>query len=93
MSGSALHYWAMSQLNNHIELAYQIADSWNKTQTNLPDLIQLFKTMPPEYFLNVTKWGTKVNRRVEIPFGPIVESNFYQNFPFLTEIKYKKKVY
>lgn len=75
MSGSALHYWAMT-LNNHVELAYEMADSWNQTQTNLPDLIQLFKTIPAEHFVDFTKWGTRVNRRVEIPFSPIVEGNF-----------------
>lgn len=71
MSGSALHYWALSSLPTHTSLAFDLASSWGKPQTNLAELVDLLKSVPAEQFIDISVF--KLGTTVELIFAPIVE--------------------
>lgn len=74
MSGSALSLWALSEKNDHTELAFEIADSWNKPQKNVNDLIEVLRNAPPESFLESSRVVPTLRLTIQMIFGPVVES-------------------
>lgn len=73
MSGSVWNYWALSQTNNHTEYAFEMAESWNKPQENVTDLIRLLRTVPPTNFIESSKVIKNLQLTFELQFNPVVE--------------------
>lgn len=74
MSGTALHYWAVTALESHVDLAYEMAVRWNEPQRDVDGLIKLLKSVPAHKFneyANISVKGT-----ADFKFGPVVECMF-----------------
>lgn len=81
MSGSTENLWAMSHAENHLKLAYNMAEDLNKTINSIDELINFLKEVPIEhiqwYFL-IFKNDIFLTR-----FAPVIESKiwmFGENF-------------
>lgn len=72
MSGSAYHYWAISPLQNHVDLAYEMATKWNEPQQNISGLVDLLKTVPAEKINDHLKIVYKPT--IELQIAPVIES-------------------
>lgn len=58
---------------NHTEYAFEMAESWNKPQPNVSELVHLLKTVPPEMFNEFARVIKSVQLTFEIEFAPVVE--------------------
>lgn len=73
LSGTAEHYWAFSQLPNHLSLAFQIAEHLGKPQQSLNELIRFFKSVPANSIAQFASTD-HLFRRTTIPiFAPVIE--------------------
>lgn len=72
MSGTVENYWAMSEHNDHVELAYQIAENLGQPKKNIEELINFLKSLPAEKF-NEFSQITARGILFEIPFTPVIE--------------------
>ncbi|XP_055303123.1 carboxylic ester hydrolase-like [Sitodiplosis mosellana] len=74
MSGVADHYWAMSEHNDHVELAYKIARDLGEPKSTHDELIAFLKSAPAE---KLDQYSTVAvpNVLVEIVFTPLIERN------------------
>lgn len=74
MSGSAVHYWGISSLPNHIDLAVEMTSSWGVPKTHLNEIIDVLKSVPAEKFVEFSRLASTIQRTFAIPNGPVVES-------------------
>lgn len=76
MSGTSMNFWAQCEENNVITLAYRIAEDLSEPKKSIQDLIEFFKTVPPEKI--VVYAIEKANHRtISKDFAPIIESEFF----------------
>lgn len=73
LSGSFYNYWAMSEENNHLKLAYKIAEDLGEPATSFEDLVKVLHSVPAKQ-LNVYSSVNSTRGRLEITFTPVVES-------------------
>lgn len=73
MSGTAGNHWAFSEQNNHLELAYRIANELGEPKENLDDLIKFLTSASAK---ELSKYSTcdLSDNIFNIPTGPVVES-------------------
>lgn len=84
MSGVVNNCWAMTENNDHVELAYKIARDLGAPKDNIPDLIAFLKSAPAR---NITQYSTvrATDILFEVAFTPVMESksqsysNHYDN--------------
>ena len=48
MSGVVENYWAMSEHNDHVELAYKIAADFGEPKETIDELVEFLKSVPAE---------------------------------------------
>lgn len=84
MSGNALLYSALSTVENHVEMAYNMAEKWKQPQHNLNDLVKLLKIVPAEHFVEFSALDLNGAATFKFPFAPILESmtHFFENNSF-----------
>lgn len=78
MSGAASNYWAMSEYDNHLGLAYELANDFGEPTIQLDELIEILLTETPE---NITESLLNMfsnDRTLFSIFGPVVESKAHQ---------------
>lgn len=73
MSGTVEHFWAREETNDHLKLAYQIAEDLNAPQTSLEGLIKLFQSIEADKLCSYSKVNS-TKGRLEITFIPVIES-------------------
>lgn len=80
MSGSALHDWAMTTVESHVDVAFEITAHWGRPQADMAGLVELLKALPAEQFadFNPTEW-TQENI-LNLPIGPTIESRLNNYF-------------
>lgn len=80
MSGAAFQYWAMTENNDHLEIAHKIANDAGKTIKNTKDLVEFLQSQLPE---TLVKYGTilpLITDRLDLaPFTPVIESKSRTN--------------
>lgn len=72
MSGSALHHWALSPSDTHVEEAYVMSVKFDEEQYNFTGLIDFLQRMPSRSFLEALEIPT--DSTVHVIFGPVIES-------------------
>lgn len=76
LSGTVDNYWAMSEENDHLELAYQIAKDLGEPQNSFNGLVNLLRSTPAQK-LNPFSGLNQTYGRLEITFLPVVESAYF----------------
>lgn len=73
LSGSYFSYWGMSKKNDHLDLAYKIAEDLGEPQQSLSGLIKLLTSVSAK---ELSKYSTvnSTRGRLEIDFAPVIES-------------------
>ncbi|XP_055310975.1 juvenile hormone esterase-like [Sitodiplosis mosellana] len=72
MSGVVDNYWAMSDNNDHVELAYQMARELDEPKDTIEELVAFLKSAPPNKLSqNINIAETKL--RLPLPFTPVIE--------------------
>lgn len=82
MSGSAVHFWSLSSIQNNIEYAFELASSWGKAPANLNELIDVLKTISADKFIEYSSLASKIGRIFEIPNGPVIEGKQHKQCQF-----------
>lgn len=82
MSGSAVHFWSLSSVQNKIEYAYEMARTWAKPVANLNELIDVLKTISADKFIEYSSLASKIGRIFEIPNGPVIEGKQHKQYQF-----------
>ncbi|XP_055308597.1 esterase B1-like [Sitodiplosis mosellana] len=72
MSGVVDNYWALSESNNHLEIAHKIANDFDGPKNSTDELIAFLKTIPADEFISYSHLITST-RLIDIPFKPIIE--------------------
>lgn len=73
MSGSALNFWALSAVDNHVYSAFNMANIWQQPQSNLTNLVEWLKIFPAQKFLEFSRPNFGDAGIHEFPFVPIIE--------------------
>lgn len=75
MSGVIGNYWAMSEENDHLELAHKIARDLGEPKNSFEELVAFLKSTPAD---KLSEYSTIVGSNIlfEIPFTPVIESKF-----------------
>lgn len=73
MSGSALHYSALSPWKNHIDLAFEMINKSHDSTQTLDALVKTLKTLPAQDFKSFSKQKSKIRRVFGVTFGPVIE--------------------
>lgn len=79
MSGSALNYWAMTENNDHLPLAYQIASDLGKPTDRFDELVDTLVSAEPDKLLKYASLFNDMDRSISLRFTPVVESKFKRN--------------
>lgn len=61
-------------MQNHVDLASEMASHWNQPQHNISDLIRLLKTVPAANFIEFSRIKEKLGRVFAVTFSPVMES-------------------
>lgn len=78
MSGVAGNYWAMSEHNDHLELAHKIAADLGEPKKTHEELVAFLKSVPADK-LSVYNFEMPSHVLFDIPFTPVVESEFWRS--------------
>lgn len=72
MSGTAFDYWAISESNDHLKLAYKMSKHFGKNTTQFNELVEFLLTESSE---NLVKYilGSPLDRTFSIAFTPVIE--------------------
>lgn len=75
MSGVIDNYWAMTEKNDHIELAHQIARDFGEPKNTNEELMKFLKSASAE---KLSEYSVIVvpNILLEISFTPVIESEY-----------------
>ena len=73
MSGVAGNYWAISEHNDHLELAHKIAADFGEPKKTYENLVAFLKSAPADK-LSEYSTVTSPNILFDIPFTPVIES-------------------
>lgn len=73
MSGTALNYGAISEINEHLEISYQLAENMGKSITHFNDLVELLKSESPENLVNSLLPMTNSERTMKVLLGAVIE--------------------
>lgn len=66
----------MSDGNNHVNEAFQMAHVLGQPQNNIDDLIQYLQMVPAQNFTYFVYWGNNYFRTLHFTFAPVVESKY-----------------
>lgn len=74
MSGSAVHFWAMTTAENHVNIAFEMAARFGQPQANVSDLVELLKSLPAKEFIEFTTTEWLQAGAFKFPICPLIES-------------------
>lgn len=82
MSGVIDNYWAMSETNDHLELAHEIASDFGEPKKTDEELVEFLKSAPAD---KLSEYGTVVVSSIlfKFPFGPVIESESLFSFELI----------
>lgn len=76
MSGSVNNYWAMSENNNHVEIAYQIARDLEQPKNTYQELVDFLKLVPSDIFNDYSALADAPTVLFNILLTPVIEREY-----------------
>lgn len=73
MSGTAYDYWAMSEDNDHLEMAYEISKKLGKPTAQIDELIEILLSETSENIMKSLLGMFHWDRTMSFLFVPIIE--------------------
>lgn len=74
MSGTAFNYWAMSDYDNHLGIAYEMAKGFGKPTVQLDKSVEILMSETPASINESLLSKISIDRTLSSLFGPVIES-------------------
>lgn len=74
MSGTAENIWSISDQKNHIDLAYEMAKTFNVPTSSFDHLVEFLKTADALEIVNSVSYFELFFGTIRLTYAPIVES-------------------
>lgn len=78
MSGTAFNYWAMSDYDDHLGIAYEMAKDFGKPTVQLDKLVEILLSESPGSITKSLLSKIRIDRTLTSLFGPVIESETHQ---------------
>lgn len=73
MSGSTENYWALSETNDHLTLAYRIAEDLGQPQNSFDGLVRFLHSLEADTLSPYSRMNSTFGR-LDIAILPVIES-------------------
>lgn len=77
MSGTAENIWSISNEKNHIDLAYELAKTFNVSTPSFDHLVKFLKSADALEVVNSVTYFETYFGTIRLPYAPIIESAYF----------------